>query len=175
MNKSKAIITDNYTVKEEKIRGITVCMYIPKENKEKEMKETNLEHYKEQLKKIFNENYREPGNILFKIKKELNNDESIKTDRYLSSYTDDILDWMARPYKEKILKEDEREYLSAVIKPFRKEVATISKFHTWGNDSQYIYIEMKDKRGCTLPFFPKNTMYKGMEDGGHYSLKELGL
>ena len=36
MNKSKAIITDNYTVKKEKIMGITVWMYIPKEEKEKD-------------------------------------------------------------------------------------------------------------------------------------------
>lgn len=139
------------------------------------MKETNLEHYKEELKKIFNENFREPGNILFKIKKELNNDESIKTDRYLSSYTDDILDWMARPYKEPILNEAERKYLSDVIRPFRKEVDTISKFHTWANDLQYISIKMKDKRWCTLPLFPKGTMYKGMENERYYSLKELGL
>lgn len=37
--------------------------------KEKEMKETNLQHYKEELKKMFNENYNEPGKIVFKIKK----------------------------------------------------------------------------------------------------------
>ena len=36
MNKSKAIITDNYTVKKEKIMGITIYMYIPKEEKEKD-------------------------------------------------------------------------------------------------------------------------------------------
>ena len=139
------------------------------------MKETNLEHYKEELKKIFNENFREPGNILFKIKKGLNNDESIKTDCYLSSYTDDILEWMAQPYKEPTLDDKEKEYLSAVIRPFRKEVDTISKFINWSDESQYIYISMKTNTYCTLPLFPKNTMYKSMEVGRHYSLKELGL
>ena len=86
-----------------------------------------------------------------------------------------VIQWLLSEYKEPVLDEVERKYLSDVIRPFRKEVATISKFLTWANDAHYIYIEMKDNRGCTLPFFPKNTMYKGMKDGRHYSLKELGL
>ena len=68
----------------------------------------------------------------------------------------------------------EREYLKAVIRPFRKEVAIISKFKAF-DGSQYIYMEMKDRRGSNLPTFPKGTMYKGMIEGMHYSLKELGL
>lgn len=140
---------------------------------EKEMKETNLQHYKEELKKMFNENYTEPGNIVFKIKKEI--DESIETDCYYSSYADAILDWMAQPYKEPILDKVEREYLKAVIRPFRNKIDTISKFHTCDNAQQYIYIETKDNHFATLPVFPKGTMYKGMKEGKHYSLKELGL
>ena len=81
---------------------------------------------------------------------------------------------MAKPYKVPILDDAERKYLSDVIRPFRKEVATISKFNSFGG-SQYIYIGMKDSRGSNLPTFPKGTMYKGMIEGMHYSLKELGL
>lgn len=145
---------------------------IKKENK---MSETNLEHYKKELKKMFNENYKEPGNIIFEIRKKI--DESIKSDRYYShsTYTDDILEWMAQPYKEPILDEVEREYLKAVIRPFRNKIDTISKFRTLDDSSQYIYIEMKDTHKGTLPVFPKGTMYKGMKEGKHYSLKELGL
>lgn len=84
------------------------------------------------------------------------------------------LEWLAKEYSEPVLDDKEREYLSAVIRPFRKEVATISKFNAF-EGSQYIYIEMKDRRGCNLPTFPKGTMYKGMIEGMHYSLKELGL
>lgn len=83
--------------------------------------------------------------------------------------------WLLSEYKEPILDEVERKYLSEVIRPFRKEIDTISKFHTWDNGKQYICIELKYMRYCTLPVFPKGTMYKGMEDGKHYSLKELGL
>ena len=82
--------------------------------------------------------------------------------------------WLLEEYKEPILDDAERKYLSDVIRPFRKEVATISKFNAF-DGRQYIYIEMKDRRGSNLPTFPKDTMYKGMIEGMHYSLKELGL
>ena len=87
----------------------------------------------------------------------------------------DAFKWLLSEYKEPILDDTEREYLSAVIRPFREEVDTISKFSNWSDESQYIYISMKTNTYCTLPVFPKGTMYKGMEDGKHYSLKELGL
>ena len=84
------------------------------------------------------------------------------------------MEWLLEEAKEPILTDSEKKYLSDVIRPFRKEVATISKFNAF-DGSQYIYIEMKDRRGCNLPTFPKGTMYKGMIEGMHYSLKELGL
>ena len=67
VNNSKAI-TDNYTAKKEKISGITVYMYIPKEKKEKDMKETNLEHYKEDLKEILKINFDNPRGTIRKIR-----------------------------------------------------------------------------------------------------------
>ena len=82
--------------------------------------------------------------------------------------------WMLEEYESPILDDVEKEYLSAVIRPFRKEVDTISKFHT-ANAMQYIYFQMKDKNGWTLPLFTKGTMYKGMVQGKHYTLQELGL
>lgn len=85
-----------------------------------------------------------------------------------------LVDWLLQDYKEPILDEGERKYLSDVIRPFRNKIDTISKFNTF-DDRQYIYIGMKDRRWSNLPCFPKGTMYKGMEDGKHYSPKELGL
>lgn len=84
------------------------------------------------------------------------------------------MEWLLEEAKEPILDEVEKKYLSEVIRPFRKEVDTISKFNSF-DGSQYIYIGMKDSRGSNLPTFTKGTMYKGMIDGMHYSLKELGL
>ncbi len=136
------------------------------------MSETNLEHYKRELGKIFYQGCPNPAVMFDKIKK--NYDSNIRSS-YGQTYADDILDWMSQPYKECILNDTEREYLSAVIRPFREEVDTISKFSNWRDEAQYIYISMKTSTYCTLPFFPKNTMYKSMEVGRHYSLKELGL
>lgn len=140
---------------------------------EKEMKETNLQHYKEELKKMFNENYTEPGNIVFKIKKEI--DESIETDCYYSSYTNDILDWMARPYEEKILDDVERKYLSEVIRPFRKKVKHIAIWDTCNGSKQFVHIKLYDEDCINLPNFKPNAMYKGMELHKEYTLEELGL
>lgn len=142
------------------------------------MSKTNLQHYKEDLKRIFNENYDDPSAMFCKIKANLDSRIDIsKTDigfAYSIICTNAILEWMARPYKEPILDKVEREYLADVIRPFRKEVAIISKFNAI-DGSQYIYVGMKDRRGGNLPTFPKGTMYKGMIEGRHYSLKELGL
>ena len=43
----------------------TYCVWV---KEEKDMKETNLEHYKEQLKEIFNKHYTYPVDIFLKIK-----------------------------------------------------------------------------------------------------------
>ena len=136
------------------------------------MTETNLEHYKKALEEIFYEGCNNQAEIFNKIK--ANCDSNIRS-QHGQTYIDDILDWMAQPYRESILDEAERKYLSDVIRPFRNKIDTISKFITWDDSSQYIYISMKDNHIATLPVFPKGTMYKGMEGGKHYSLKELGL
>lgn len=136
------------------------------------MSEKKLEHYKKELGKIF---YEERGNyaaIYSRIKTNLDSNMHVE---YGQTYIDVILDWMARPYKEPILDDAERKYLADVIRPFRNKIDTISKFQTLDASSQYIYISMKDNHISTLPVFPKGTMYKGMIEGTHYSLKELGL
>lgn len=171
MNKSKTIRA-TYIAEFDKESGITTWMYIPEEKKEKDMKETNLEHYKEDLKEIVKINFDNPRGVIKKIRETFGCQIKVERGEYA---TDAILEWMAQPFKEPILDEAERKYLSDVIRPFRKEVATISKFQNWDNTHQYIYIALKSQHYCTLPFFPKSTMYKGMENGKHYSLEELGL
>ena len=77
-------------------------------------------------------------------------------------------------YEEPILDEKEKEYLSAVIKPFRKKIRNISKNGVY--DYEYLYFEGKGtKEDFRLPIFAKGTMYKGMKLGKAYTLKELGL
>lgn len=75
-------------------------------------------------------------------------------------------------YKQEILDEIEKEYLRAVIRPFRNRVNYIEKCGC--HESEFIEIVVNEEV-IELPFFKKNTMYKGMEQNKEYTLEELGL
>lgn len=170
VNNSKAI-TDNYTVKKEKISGITVYMYIPKEKKENKMSETNLEHYKEQLNEILRFHFDSPRAVIKLIIVKFGC--QIKVEKYA---TDAILEWMAQPYREPILDDAEKKYLSEVIKHFLSKIKYIAKFKSaCSEDKQYIHIGFYEGDGLTFPYFKTNSMYKGMELNKAYTLKELRL
>lgn len=81
--------------------------------------------------------------------------------------------WLQQEYKEPILDDAEREYLSAVIKPFRDKVTSIYKLNS-NEHKEYILINLEDDF-TTMPCFTAGTMYKGMETGKRYTLEELGL
>lgn len=87
----------------------------------------------------------------------------------------DFFNWLEQEYKPPILDDVEKAYLSAVIKPFRKDVECIVKFKRYPGEKEYIYITMKRDGYCCLPLFKKDTMYKGMEVNKRYTLEELGL
>lgn len=139
-------------------------------------RETNLEHYKKELTEILLDDYDNPRNVFSKISDRL--DGQIKMS--LTEHpTDAILNLMAQPYKETILDKAEKEYLSAVIKPFRNRVIDISLCGC--SDKRFIRICVRrfDDRShferIELPYFKTGTMYKGMEYCKYYSLEELGL
>ena len=73
---------------------------------------------------------------------------------------------------QEILDKEEKEYLSAVIRPFRNQVVDIRKYKF--DRLEWIEIDLKDG-GFIFPGFDEGTMYKGMETGKEYSLEELGL
>lgn len=142
-------------------------------------KETNLEHYKEELKKMFISHFYDSWGLSVKIKENL--DENIKigdeSDNFLS--TDDILDWMSDPYKGHVLDGVEIEYLKNVIYPFKKHVVSIRKCVC--EDESFCYIDIYFKKdgsfwNVELPPFKKDlNMYKNMEPWREYSIEELGL
>lgn len=80
---------------------------------------------------------------------------------------------------KEILTKGEKEYLEAVIRPFRERVNFITKsqFNRW----YYIKISINHieenniKDGFALPNFEKDKYYKGMELDKEYTLEELGL
>ena len=76
--------------------------------------------------------------------------------------------------KKEILDEAEKEYLSAVIKPFKEKVTSISILE-FTKSKCYLYIDIIGDDGFGLPSFKRGTMYKNMEIDRNYTLEELGL
>lgn len=83
--------------------------------------------------------------------------------------------WLLEEYKEPVLDDVEREYLSATIKPFRKMIAYIVKAQDFDDGKQCIRIILQNGDGMHFPYLDDDAMYKGMEVNKEYSLKELGL
>lgn len=75
--------------------------------------------------------------------------------------------------EKEILDDVEKEYLSAVIRPFKDKVIYIIKWDC--AIGEYITIAISNDAAITFPNFKKGTMYKGMEVNKSYTLKELGL
>lgn len=133
-------------------------------------RETNLEHYKERLKRILKEHYKDPGMIFYSIQDDI--DPEIQ--RTSDFFTATILDWMAQEYKPEILDKVEKKYLSEVIRPFREEVIDITKMKDFVRYRDFIRIQVGDEY-MFLPRFEKDTMYKGLEYDKPYKPEELGL
>ena len=83
--------------------------------------------------------------------------------------------------KEEILDKEEKEYLARIIEPLKDiKIDIVEKIDsTVGQSIKICYRaenEYGDLFGVTiLPPFKTDTMYKGMEIGKEYTLKELGL
>ena len=78
--------------------------------------------------------------------------------------------------KGEILDEVEKEYLRVVIKPFRKKVVGIKKIESIiCHYKECISISVLNENNIYLPYFKKDTMYKGMEERKFYTIEELGL
>lgn len=86
-----------------------------------------------------------------------------------------FLKWLLEEAKEPVLDDVEIEYLSAVIKPFRKMIAYIVKAQDFDDGKQCIRIILQNGDGMHFPYLDDDAMYKGMEVNKEYSLEELGL
>lgn len=76
--------------------------------------------------------------------------------------------------KKEILDEAEKKYLADVIRPFRKHIMFISK--TGFDGEEFLKIDFKRPvNSFSLPFFKKNSMYKGMKVDQKYTLEELEI
>ncbi len=85
------------------------------------------------------------------------------------------LNWLCEEYKEPILNEKEKEYLSAVIKPFRNQIVSIGKYYFGREEELIIALDRNVDYTMRFPSFETGTMYKGMQINKEYTLEELGL
>ena len=85
------------------------------------------------------------------------------------------IEWLNQEYKNQIIDDVERKYLSAVIKPFRKKISYIRKSKDVSNGKKYIKIELCDGDTMYFPYLANDEMYKGMKLDRSYTLEELGL
>lgn len=92
---------------------------------------------------------------------------------------EDIINWLSSEYREPILDDVERFYLSNIIKPFKDKIKYVVKGYTeQGGKRTYEWICFKGidaKFDGRLPSFKVGTMYKGMESCKEYTLKELRI
>ena len=128
----------------------------------------NIEKYKDNIVKHINE-----CGLYQEINKIKNGEYAHNCCDNCDECYDDCIRWLAEEYKEPVLDEEERKYLSEVIRPFRNEVSYIKKDSTYG---YFIVIAMKHDCAIYLPTFPvDSSMYKGMELFKKYTIEELGL
>ena len=100
----------------------------------------------------------------------------------------DYLNYLANEFLDvikvkSILDDKEKEYLSAVIRPFKDRVLSFSKLFQCAHEFKCELIKIKVQGGVDthiietiyLPYFEKETMYKNMILNKEYTLKELDL
>ena len=97
------------------------------------------------------------------------------SDEFCKKCLGESLEWLNQEYKESILDDVEKEYLSAVIKPFRKKISCIRKSKDPRKRKNYIKIEFCDGDRMFFPNLANDAMYKGMKLDKNYTLEELGL
>lgn len=83
------------------------------------------------------------------------------------------------PYGKPILDDAEKKYLGSFLRPYGDRVEAVMKASV-GDSRQRIVVCVAGEGGgpaeyVPLPSFPKGEMYRGMEGGRRYALRELGL
>ena len=92
---------------------------------------------------------------------------------YLKEQLKQLKEESKKEKNKPILNEEEKEYLSVVIRPFKDKVKYIAKY--CDSRLEFISIKLVGDSAMLFPYFKKGTMYKGMELEKQYTLKELGL
>lgn len=116
-------------------------------------------------------------------------DENLDSLRRMNNLLEkDFLNYLAIEFLDvikvkSILDDKEKEYLSAVIRPFKSRILSFTKLFQYVNGFYCELIKIKLQGGVDthitetiyLPYFEKETMYKNMILNKEYTLKELDL
>lgn len=129
----------------------------------------NIEKYKDEIFNRINEC--EMAKAIYLVKE----GKMADCDRKCQLCRDECVRWLLEEAKELILNEAEKNYLSAVIEPFRDKVKYISKQKNFDKLMEFIHIDLSDGDVADFPNFKAGTMYRGMEVDKYYTLQELGL
>lgn len=124
-------------------------------------------------KTTWNKNYY----IVYNVKTDIINDMDGNRCEFCCAHPN----WELYEEPNTILDDEEKAYLSAVIKPFKNRIISITKKEV-GCTNEYLLIIMpvichpNVLEFFALPSFSKSSlMYKGMVENKEYTLKELGL
>ena len=129
----------------------------------------NIEKYKDEIFNRINEC--ELAKAIYLVKE----GKMADCDRKCQLCRDAYVRWLLEEAKEPILNEVEKEYLSAVIRPFRGKASYISKQKNFDSPTEFIHIDLCDEDVADFPNFKADTTYRGMEVDKYYTLQELGL
>lgn len=125
------------------------------------------------LEKLFEE-FKAPSHLDMVKRFHISKEDWEHTKKELLKEFEEVDKYFEEKEKKPILTDVEREYLRAVIKPFRKKIENIEKLSDLLS-AQYIKINLKGNDTMNFPDFPSGTKYKGMKTGKQYTLEELGL
>lgn len=134
----------------------------------------NIEKYKKDIAYIIQASVYEP--CIYSALIDFAEEKSHK----VMETTKELLDWFCEEYDEPTLTDVERDYLSAIMKPFLKKDLEIyvTKFEAtdFNSKENVEFLEICiDEEAFSLPNFKPNTMYKGMKEGKPYYANELGI
>ncbi len=140
---------------------------------------TNLEQYKNEIIRIYGENFKNLGDTILDFMSRLEVDKN----KYYKDGAENegamIINWLCDEYNEVLLTFDEKKYLAGVIEPFKDNIVSISKtscvVDQYGVFYECINIACKNSDIAKLPSFPKGSCYKGMQANHEYSLDELKI
>lgn len=98
-----------------------------------------------------------------------------KKDIYSDKFLNQEIEIEVKDKDETLLTLKEKEYLEAVIRPFKDEISCITKSYDLNRPFESIIIQMESGQLVQLPEFKPNKYYRGLKLYDTYTLEQLGL